>query len=890
MKFKLPKIFISLEDNSELMKEAMTKYQEEHNLGDEELKPLIEDQNSEFYKYLKKYSDEKAKEQKEQEKEAKKAEKEAKKKQETEDKTTKTTNFLEAIGGGDDPYDTSVLEKVYKKYGSYIDKFNDKKKLPVQEKQDEINNYFDKKNEEKGQGGDTEDNEGNKKSTLDKVKSAFGTAGKAIGRGAGAFGSAVSTGVGSLSKKLSHKNRFAGMKAKYDEFAKKHNKFLLDYGTDPIEKDFANSSDENNDNFNKANWLKGTAPLNLNNKTEIEKYQELADKILSYYDGGTKNDYHASIYGNIDYYNKTNDQAGKAKAIESIEQLLNNLFLNLDAVLTEFSNYVTSEKQPLDEKPGSQTEEQTEDNLKKGKLSKAKKVVGKAGSAVVEKGKAAGRGAKVLGNALLDKASDLKRTVGKKLKRKKSTPEAATPQASASETDSKAVIVQGADKKVTKEDVKNRLLKVTDRYNRFLENYKKFAKKNKHSLKEILKSVLPEAAGRASWYGGGKDKEFDSKSYKLDDIGGLQEAWDDFTVHKLLNWLSGDKRIEFEGIFTGISKALGGQGLTDDKKLEIMQLYDVSAERILRYMQAVLARLNSTASEGIVGRALKAMTKDDEGTREQEGAQEQKPRNLEEAFHMKKETDDEGKKELKDINSSQVSKAFQKAAEYFKEDSKDSKDSKYISKYDITRNKGLVDCFSGIKRFQSAISSALKSTSLGAWSQSRKGANGEEIMNSSTRHSAMGVILISMAYLPGGSESILNACDGLKIGGIKATGGDDVITNASKVRKEIKKLALKGATGDKLVNKLKSSNAKTNLEGLIDINALKQIMSKFGKWAKLERKAVNEKEKAGKKIKGLKTAYSNDGVKGLLKKINPFSKSKNKKGSKSDEQSQNENV
>lgn len=881
MKFKLPKIFISLEDNSELMKEAMTKYQEEHNLGDEELKPLIEDQNSDFYKYLKKYSDEKAKEQKEQEKAAKKAEKEAKKEQEKEDKTT---NFLEAIGNEADSYDTSVLKAVYKKYGSYIDKFNDKKKLPVQEKQDEINNYFDKKNEEKGQGGDTEDNENNKKSTLDKVKSAFGTAGKAIGKGAGAVGSAVSTGVGNLSKKLSHKNRFAGMKAKYDEFAKKHNKFLLDYGTDPIEKDFANSSDENNDNFNKANWLKGTAPLNLNNKTEIEKYQELADKILSYYDGGTKNDYHASIYGNIDYYNKTNDQAGKAKAIESIEQSLNQLFSNLDAVLTEFSNYVTSEKQPLDEKPGSQTEEQTEDNLKedatdkaenvtesneneaeeqtednpkKGKLSKAKKVVGKAGNAVVEKGKAAGRGAKVLGNALLDKASGLKRAVSKKIKRKKSAQEEA----------------------VNLDDLSGsakQFVKLANRYNEFLKNYKKFAKKNKNSLEEIVKSVLPGSYSEQHWAGEGIKgwKEFKIDESKLNDYQGIKEEWVKFT-EELFKYVPSSNALMYRQIFNDIENKVN--------TIEDLEKYNKPTKKILHYMEGVLARLNSTASEGIVGRTLKAMTKDDEES------QKQKPRNLEDDLLIRKDENDNFIDPApEEVDTGDIFTAFKKAG--FQLTGENSKN----KGLDATNINTLVSCFDKIKGFKSAIGSALNDSHNVSWGPTNFGRNENGPIGNynekKRRLYAMGVILISMAYLPGGSESILNACDGLKIGGIKATGGDDVITNASKVRKEIKKLALKGATGDELVKKLKSSNAKTNLEGLIDINALKQIMSKFGKWAKLERKAVNEKEKAGKKIKGLKTAYSNDGVKGLLKKINPFSKSKNKKGSKSDEQSQNENV
>lgn len=866
MKFKLSKIFKSLEDNSELIDEAMEKYKEKHNLEYEELQPLIEDKKSDFYKYLKEYIDKKAKEQKEQEKE---------------DKTTKTTNFLEAIGGGDDPYDTSVLEKVYKKYGSYIDKFNDKKKLPVKAKQDEINNYFDKKKQEKEQSDDTEDNEGNKKSTLDKVKGALETAGgavisgakaagKAIGKGAGAVGSAVSTGVGNLSKKLSHKNRFAEMEAKYDKFVKAHNNFLSERGTDPIQKVFEYNPDQE-DVYNKNAWLEEAAPLDLNNKTEIQKYQELANKILNYYkkDGNTESKYRANINGNIDYYQKTTDQAGKAKAIESIEQSLDNLFLQFGKVHKWFLEDGVGDKvENVTESNGNETEEQNEDNPKKGKLSKAKKVAGEVGSAVVEKGKAAGRGAKVLGNALLDKASGLKRTVGKKLKRKKSAQQEATPEASAPEASTNAVTTQelAIRKELTEEDVAKQLVKVVNRYNEFLENYKKFAKKNKHSLKEIVKSVFPDKNDQYHWDKRVVDQheEFKIDKSELDDKEKIAEKWKKLS-NRLVSYVPVSNTFKYIQIFDGINRRVS---TTEDFKT-LMNEYNLPAKKILRYMEAVLARLNSTASEGIVGRTLKAMTKGDEES------QEQKPRNLEEAFIIREETDDEGKKELVYTNNSQVSKAFEKAAKYFKNNKGD-------EKYGMNENQELVGYFSGIKGFKSAISSALKSTSLGAWSLYRKDANDKKVDTSSTRHSAMGVILISMAYLPGGSESILNACDGLKQGGLKGT-GNDFIGYASKVRKEIKKLALEGATGDKLVNKLKISNAKTSLEGLIDINALKQIMSKFGKLAKLKRKAVNEKEKAGKKIDGLKTAYHEDGVKGVLKKINPFSKSKNKKGSKSDE-------
>lgn len=664
---------------------------------------------------------------------------------------------------------------------------------------------------------------------------------------------------GEINKKAN--DRFEVMKSKYDEFVKAHNNFLSERGTDPIQKVFEYNPDQE-DVYNKNAWLEEAAPLDLNNKTEIQKYQELANKILNYYGGDTESKYRANINGNIDYYQKTTDQAGKAKAIESIEQSLNNLFLQFGKVHKWFlKDGVADKAENVTESNENEAEEQ-----KEGKLSKAKKVAGEVRSAVVEKGKAAGRGAKVLGNALLDKASGLKRTVGKKLKRKKSAQQEATPEASAPEASTNAVTTQevAIRKELTEEDVAKQLVKVVNRYNEFLENYKKFAKKNKNSLEEIVKSVFPDKNDQYHWDKRVVDQheEFKIDKSELDDKEKIAEKWKKLS-NRLVSYVPVSNTFKYIQIFDGINRRVS---TTEDFET-LMNEYNLPAKKILRYMEAVLARLNSTASEGIVGRTLKAMTKDDEES------QEQKPRNLEEAFIIGEETDDEGKKELVYTNNSQVSKAFEKAAKYFKNNKGD-------EKYGMNENQELVGYFSGIKGFKSAISSALKSTSLGAWSLYRKDADGEKAETSSSRYSAMGVILISMAYLPGGSESILNACDGLKIGGIKATGGDDVITNASKVRKEIKKLALKGATGDKLVNKLKISNAKTSLECLIDINALKQIMSKFGKLGKFSRtkiggvvskaaskvkkKAVKAKEYAQDKKYELKKKYKKGGIKRVL--------------------------
>lgn len=694
---------------------------------------------------------------------------------------------------------------------------------------------------------------------------------------------------GEINKKAN--DRFEVMKSKYDEFVKAHNNFLSEHGTDPIQKVFEYNPDQE-DVYNKNAWLEKAAPLDLNNKTEIQKYQELANKILNYYGGDTESKYRANINGNIDYYQKTTNQEGKAKAIESIRQSLNNLFSQFgkvhkwfleDGVADKAENVTESnENEAEEQKDGvgdkvenvtesneNETEEQNEDNPKKGALHKAKRVAGEVGSAVVEKGKAAGRGAKVLGNALLDKASGLKRAVSKKIKRKKSAQQEATPEASAPEAATNAVTTQ--EEAANLDDLSGsakQLVKVVNRYNEFLENYKKFAKKNKNSLEEIVKSVFPDEIDQyhLDKIVVDQHKEFKIDKSELDDKEKIAEKWKKLS-DRLVSYVPVSNTFEYIQIFDGINRRVS---TTEDFKT-LMNEYNLLAKKILHYMEGVLARLNSTASEGIVGRTLKAMTKGDEES------QEQKPRNLENDLTIRK--DENGKfidPAPEEVDTGDIFTAFKKAAKYFKEG----------SECDITKIQELVGYFSGIKGFKSAIGSALNDSHNVSWGPTNFGRNENGPIGNynekKRRLYAMGVILISMAYLPGGSESILNACDGLKQGGLKGT-GNDFIGHASKVRKEIKKLALEGATGDKLVNKLKSSNAKTSLEGLIDINALKQIMSKFGKLAKLKRKAVNEKEKAGKKIDGLKTAYHEDGVKGVLKKINPFSKSKNKKGSKSDE-------
>ena len=373
------------------------------------------------------------------------------------------------------------------------------------------------------------------------------------------------------------------------------------------------------------------------------------------------------------------------------------------------------------------------------------------------------------------------------------------------------------ERKISVQDIKNQLVKVANRYNEFLRSYKKFAKKNKHSLKEIIKIVFPDKNDQYHW---GKrvvdqHEEFKIDKSELDDKKKIAEKWKKLS-DRLVSYVPVSNTLKYAQIFDGINRRVG---TTKDFET-LMNEYNLPAKKILRYMQGVLARLNSTAAEGVVGRTLKAVTKGDKKTQEPK-------RNLEEEL-----TNDEPVQDsASEIDTTKIFTSFRKVGESLGKD----------SEINFEQKNDLIKCFSEIKGFHGAIDETLRSSRLGIW--------GAENSGSKFRRSSMGVILISMAYLPGGSDSILNACDGLKQGGLKGT-GNDFIVHASKVRKEIKKQALKGVTGDKLVNSLKSGNASESLKYFIDVSKTPEISGKFGKLVNIKASAVRKARRIGKAMKG----------------------------------------
>ncbi len=381
-------------------------------------------------------------------------------------------------------------------------------------------------------------------------------------------------------------------------------------------------------------------------------------------------------------------------------------------------------------------------------------------------------------------------------------------------------VVPVAEKKESSEDTK-KLQEMKDKYNKVVRRYNAFSEAREKFISEIdndknkkdmlTKEVLDGVQG--SWWDVLTERRGEFTGFEIDE---LVHLWSTFLSNELIaKYLPESKAKDYRRDL----KLIKSEIVINPSLEESIEKYNLLSKKILRYMEAVLARLNSEASENGIERILKKITKHEPD------------RDLTEILETKKDVD--GK--FTGMNTSKVSTAFNKA---IKSLVKNGKVAKNINIDD------LISQFSEVKGFKGALKTSLKSSKLDGWGIET--GNEEETKKIRT---VMGVLLISMAYLPGGSDSILNACDGLKQGGLKGT-GYDFIGQASKVRKEIKKQALKGVTGDKLANNLKNGSASESLGYFINVSKIPEISGKFGKLVNIKASAVRKARRIGEAMKG----------------------------------------
>ena len=563
---------------------------------------------------------------------------------------------------------------------------------------------------------------------------------------------------------------FEELLQRYNNFVEKHNEY---YTAGKIGEFFDKLPDEEKNDYNKGVWVVEATPVTVSyGDGIIEKYRALEEACLKYFTGNTKEDLTKEIEGYM-----------IPEKIAYVPDTFNSILDKLDKTLEQ-----EEPEEPInwnDSEAFNKSNLVDADEANKNEISEEQK------------------------NEISEE---------KKIK---------------------------ADLKYKRSEMEDKFVKVFDRYNRkFVAGYNSFYKNNKGKVGEIVKSVFPGWEGNNPWNFGSECSILQNTDFGTSDVDELKNSWKVFIL-VLINYLPDNLHGRYEGslgnILTQMQKLDEESTKEQDeikkteiniKKVDLMEDYNLIANKVLSYMQAVLARLNSKAEEldteagesdtkTSKKRGIKKFLRKITRSKKKHKPEQEQERDLEEALIIGKDVDG---KFLK-INTTKVSTAFNKAARLFIKNGN-------VVEEDIDIN-ALIRQFSGIKGFKEALQSALVSPKLVAW-----GGKEEWEKTTEKNRAAMGVLLISMAYLPGGSESINNASDGLKQGGLKGIGYHSFNGAGSVVRKYIKREALKGITGNELINGLNANKeASDNLAYFIkDVASIKQIMEKFAKLDRSQRK------------------------------------------------------
>ena len=621
---------------------------------------------------------------------------------------------------------------------------------------------------------------------------------------------------------------FEELLQRYNNFVEKHNEY---YTAGKIGEFFDKLPDEEKNDYNKGVWVVEATPVTVSyGDGIIEKYRALEEACLKYFTGNTKEDLTKEIEGYM-----------IPEKIAYVPDTFNSILDKLDKTLEQ-----EEPEEPInwnDSEAFNKSNLVDADEANKNEISEEQK------------------------NEISEE---------KKIK---------------------------ADLKYKRSEMEDKFVKVFDRYNRkFVAGYNSFYKNNKGKVGEIVKSVFPGWEGNNPWNFGSECSILQNTDFGTSDVDELKNSWKVFIL-VLINYLPDNLHGRYEGslgnILTQMQKLDEESTKEQDeikkteiniKKVDLMEDYNLIANKVLSYMQAVLARLNSKAEEldteagesdtkTSKKRGIKKFLRKITRSKKKHKPEQEQERDLEEALIIGKDVDG---KFLK-INTTKVSTAFNKAARLFIKNGN-------VVEEDIDIN-ALIRQFSGIKGFKEALQSALVSPKLVAW-----GGKEEWEKTTEKNRAAMGVLLISMAYLPGGSESINNASDGLKQGGLKGIGYHSFNGAGSVVRKYIKREALKGITGNELINGLNANKeASDNLAYFIkDVASIKQIMEKFAKLDRSQRKKAKaevgtEKPSESEKAKlttenvqqtsesGKTKKSKTQKIKSIFGRMNPFNRKKGQK-------------
>lgn len=264
-------------------------------------------------------------------------------------------------------------------------------------------------------------------------------------------------------------------------------------------------------------------------------------------------------------------------------------------------------------------------------------------------------------------------------------------------------------------------------------------------------------------------------------------------IGALVKFLPSDYKTKYEDAVKTIcaNADVGGQ-----KAMDAVRDLRFLARKILKYMQATQEKLSA---------ALGGEVQDD-GT------------SIEKYAELDVDTDGKVKTQVAEVTKG-VKESFKKVCGEFTKDGNSFKVSGVTASFNLMQD-GL---------FRHLLYAALKNNKLKTtWATNNDNKLSEV---EKEKRATMGVLFISMTYFKN-SADVVNACKGLKEGGLKSQNAknDTFIENAVKVRKAIQNAALGGVTGENLILKAVVNKAKDSLEYFIkDANSTvaKEIIDKF---------------------------------------------------------------
>ena len=371
------------------------------------------------------------------------------------------------------------------------------------------------------------------------------------------------------------------------------------------------------------------------------------------------------------------------------------------------------------------------------------------------------------------------------------------------------------------------------KYNAFADNCQKMFNNSKRISPEDFKKMSQEALGEdcSDIWLNRKDDIVVREIEKIDIIESLSCLYN--LENRYMEFLPKNHKAEYQSALKGIWEELNVVIDEIDYRIKFNRNYEeyldkvdtlieriyVLINKILRYMKNAMAILKAKANEDTQENNEGSVPK-----KKKSGVSSKIKRTLGEVFSKKKKSKREEEPkldaylEIKEDNQEEINK---KIKGFFEEVAKNYFGPK--GKFDQVQLYNTVNTNMKLDRlYKEALLKSLSSSNL------LRCSGGGDTDDEKEKRAALGVLFVSMAYLK--PKEVVDACDGLKVGGIKYTSGnkDDFIEKASTVRKVIKNAAKGNVSGEALIKQIKNK-ANDEFRYFIKRGGTTLIMSNFDK-------------------------------------------------------------